>query len=744
MALHDSQSRTPRFHVLTWPHTASSGRVRQSEEDADDANDLSQQQITEDLFDASWRDPNKFLEKIQEIHEVLGPEEANKQIKLLEDPFGSRGVKRPRVRAEASSSTPRWAFTIKPKWCQKILHEGKVWEIRGKACSKHLNERICVAESGSGTLVGEMTVRESRLISREELEANRHLHMIDDLSIVRYKKIHAWVLENVQAYREPKPYRRPTGCVDWVDLEYYDHTDKPSKPAAKKRAKKRASRAQCARAECNFGLGKLGGRGKPYTRKRDGAAFEHCLFCSQDAFLAALRDKDGQPIHRTLARLAQKDAALRDEALERIRQMQGPEAAARFAGARQKKPILSWQQCLQHRQPALRLRGQDRTKFDEEQRQAEARLKRKFPSIHGDEAREESMWMPERAAAFRKWCMEDSWRMCSECKRMVPQPFLPSHARCTAKGNPQIEACAHCKSNAVQGYWAPTPEDVPRRLRKLSPEIIEALRPFNVHTGRFFQSPSGYVVHDDMMQFSFKRVSVEDALAKLPRKQREKGEKALEYLLKPDSGSAYVEFWQLHHRFLHGRRRAIEREEIWAEAPVKRMPANFIETVGIECALWPHLYWTKEMTETHVRSQDVRRLRRHHRAIDPNNWDEDDANPDMEQGGGSRQSAKASFLAKVHSALIGYNSDSQLLQFVYDLWLFTTLGGAKNSAGTGIREALASKPYSPEAWRTYHMALVDLQKQIGWPSLFITVAPYEWSFPYHRWLEDGLLSKQSL
>ena len=150
------------------------------------------------------------------------------------------------------------------------------------------------------------------------------------------------------------------------------------------------------------------------------------------------------------------------------------------------------------------------------------------------------------------------------------------------------------------------------------------------------------------------------------------------------------------------------------------------------------------MTETHVRSQDVRRLRRHRRAVDPNDWDEDDANPDMEPGGGSRQSAKASFLAKVHSALIGYNSDSQLLQFVYDLWLFTTLGGAKNSAGTGIREALASKPYSPEAWRTYHMVLVDLQKQIGWPSLFITVAPYEWSFPYHRWLEDGLLSKQSL
>ena len=119
--------------------------------------------------------------------------------------------------------------------------------------------------------------------------------------------------------------------------------------------------------------------------------------------------------------------------------------------------------------------------------------------------------------------------------------------------------------------------------------------------------------------------------------------------------------------------------------------------------------------------------------------DEEDLDADeAAEGGASRQSAKASFLAKAHSALIGYNSDAQLLQFVYDLWLFTTIGGAKNSANAGIREALAAKPYSPELWRTYHAALIDLQKQLGWPSLFITVAPYEWSFPYHQWLEDEL------
>lgn len=36
------------------------------------------------------------------------------------------------------------------------------------------------------------------------------------------------------------------------------------------------------------------------------------------------------------------------------------------------------------------------------------------------------------------------------------------------------------------------------------------------------------------------------------------------------------------------------------------------------------------------------------------------------------------------------------------------------------------------------MALVDLQEQIGLPQLFITIAPYEWSFPYHQWVQDEM------
>ena len=57
---------------------------------------------------------------------------------------------------------------------------------------------------------------------------------------------------------------------------------------------------------------------------------------------------------------------------------------------------------------------------------------------------------------------------------------------------------------------------------------------------------------------------------------------------------------------------------------------------------------------------------------------------------------------------------------------------------------LATKPYSPELWRTYRTASVDLQRQVGWPSLFITIAPCEWAFPYHQWLQDELRNSQQI
>ena len=44
----------------------------------------------------------------------------------------------------------------------------------------------------------------------------------------------------------------------------------------------------------------------------------------------------------------------------------------------------------------------------------------------------------------------------------------------------------------------------------------------------------------------------------------------------------------------------------------------------------------------------------------------------------------------------------------------------------------------PLYWAVRHQALIDLQRQIGYPTLFFTIAPYEWSFPYHDYVLDEM------
>ena len=101
------------------------------------------------------------------------------------------------------------------------------------------------------------------------------------------------------------------------------------------------------------------------------------------------------------------------------------------------------------------------------------------------------------------------------------------------------------------------------------------------------------------------------------------------------------------------------------------------------------------MCETYIRSQDVRRQQRgeacHREAANirgdssasaSEESDEDELENMMTEQAGGRQSAKASFLAKVFSSVIGYGADRELGQFVYDLWLWSSLGAAKHVSGT--------------------------------------------------------------
>ena len=117
---------------------------------------------------------------------------------------------------------------------------------------------------------------------------------------------------------------------------------------------------------------------------------------------------------------------------------------------------------------------------------------------------------------------------------------------------------------------------------------------------------------------------------------------------------------------------------------------------------------------------------------------DDDADGADGEGDG-RHSVKRSFLAKMLSPLLGYSSNFELLQFVYDLNLWTALGSKKN-LGTGVplRVLMKGHSFSPLYWKAVHNALIDLVRQVGLPKLFFTIAPLEQSFKYHEIILDRM------
>jgi hypothetical protein len=136
---------------------------------------------------------------------------------------------------------------------------------------------------------------------------------------------------------------------------------------------------------------------------------------------------------------------------------------------------------------------------------------------------------------------------------------------------------------------------------------------------------------------------------------------------------------------------------------------NFKDTQGIECALWPNLYPYTSWCESIVSDS------------------------------GSRLSSKVSFNAKLHSEIIDYAMHFELLQFQYDRWLYKTVSGAINTARfrkCSPARALDTKTFSATFWQWQHRYVLDAVDQFGLPDIFITLSPYEWSFPFPEWLQD--------
>ena len=108
------------------------------------------------------------------------------------------------------------------------------------------------------------------------------------------------------------------------------------------------------------------------------------------------------------------------------------------------------------------------------------------------------------------------------------------------------------------------------------------------------------------------------------------------------------------------------------------------------------------------------------------------------KGQSNRATGKISFMHKVLSPVQDFSINVEMLQYQYGRWLFKTITGAINSkfSGCSPNTALQDKCFSAIYWNWQHLYLIDAVRQYGFPSFFITISPYEWTFPWPPFLKQ--------
>lgn len=85
---------------------------------------------------------------------------------------------------------------------------------------------------------------------------------------------------------------------------------------------------------------------------------------------------------------------------------------------------------------------------------------------------------------------------------------------------------------------------------------------------------------------------------------------------------------------------------------------------------------------------------------------------------------------KVLSPVVDFSINFDILQYQCDRWLFKIITGAINASkasGCSPNRSLENESFSKIFWQHQNLFLIDAVHQFGFPSLFITISPYEWT-----------------
>lgn len=298
------------------------------------------------------------------------------------------------------------------------------------------------------------------------------------------------------------------------------------------------------------------------------------------------------------------------------------------------------------------------------------------------------IFTPE-AGDIHFWARFQSWTLCDGCGKLEPRKLLPGFRR--KNPSPLTRSCK-CFT-AV--YKVPVVDDIPLILRNLTEDDLRVLCPLTIHCGDYERRFNGYPQRTSPFRVNWSEQPVHEKIANLedPRR-RAKLTAVLNFLVQKDD-SSYAKFISVH---LRGYRRPY-LYEIFSSR----------DFVGVECALWPSLYPTMAMCESVLEGQT------------------------------NRASDKISFMHKIFSAVPDYCLSYELLQYQYDRWLFKTITGAINSSkqsGCFPNRSLENKTFSRTFWQHQNLYLIDAVRQYGYPCFFLTISPYEWTFPFPPFIQE--------
>jgi hypothetical protein len=291
---------------------------------------------------------------------------------------------------------------------------------------------------------------------------------------------------------------------------------------------------------------------------------------------------------------------------------------------------------------------------------------------------------------LQQWIQCGSWATCNGCHSLYAREL---HSLSDAMVSfATSDSCGACTG----GYVVPNMYEIPLQLHGLNNKVVFALRPLEVHLGNPLRvHPQGYVRHDQAIRFSWKLEDVTIGMSRLSDRDRQYAEAAFGYLM-GSASSAYASFVLEHRKHLR------------STGVQNRLPMNFLLRRYLECALWPDLYPFKSWCDSACSGSEARML-----------------------------SPKASFLLKVLSSVADYAESFEILQFQYDRSIFSVFTGrAVASKGLALKYALKTVGETPYASFLNHMKLVDIHRQLGPASFWITIAPGIYGFPLHHWVRE--------